>query len=86
MIIHPRITVCFLQNAFIPIFKTCPGFHVFFKCIDIYSDLRAKKISQLQRTIIKSVMFFFPTGFTTHCGFVFCSPQAGYSLLEYEVS
>jgi len=23
---------------------------------------------------------------TTHCGFVFCSPLAGYSLLAYEVS
>jgi len=29
---------------------------------------------------------FFSTGATTHCGFVFCSPLAGYSLLAYEVS
>jgi hypothetical protein len=26
------------------------------------------------------------TGATTHCGFVFCSPLAGYSLLIHEVS
>ena len=29
---------------------------------------------------------FFPTGATTHCGFVFYSPLAGYSLPAYEVS
>jgi len=29
---------------------------------------------------------FFSTGDTTHCGFVFCSPLAGYSFLAYEVS
>ena len=29
---------------------------------------------------------FFPPGGTTHCGFVFCSPLAGYSLLAYEAS
>ena len=23
------------------------------------------------------IVFFFPTGATTHCGFVFCSPLAG---------
>ena len=34
----------------------------------------------------KSVFFFFFTGATTHCEFVFCSPLAGYSLLAYEVS
>jgi hypothetical protein len=34
---------------------------------------------------VTSVAFFF-TGATTHCGFVFCSPLAGYSLLAYEVS
>ena len=33
-----------------------------------------------------TVNFFFPTGATTHCGFVFCSPLAGYSLLAYEFS
>ena len=33
-----------------------------------------------------SRMFFFSTGATTHCGFVFCSPLAGYSLLACEVS
>jgi hypothetical protein len=26
-------------------------------------------------------IFFFSIGATTHCGFVFCSPLAGYSLL-----
>ena len=28
-------------------------------------------------------VIFFSTGATTHCGFVFCSPLAGYSLLAY---
>jgi hypothetical protein len=32
------------------------------------------------------IMYFFSIGATTHCGFVFCSPLAGYSLLAYEVS
>ena len=30
--------------------------------------------------------FFLFTGATTHCGFEFCSPLAGYSLLAYEIS
>ena len=34
--------------------------------------------------ITRSRVFF--TGATTHCGFVSCSPLAGYSLLAYEVS
>ena len=29
---------------------------------------------------------FFSTDATTHCGFVFYSPLAGYNLLAYEVS
>jgi hypothetical protein len=36
--------------------------------------------------VIIYIYFFFFTGATTHCGFVFCSPLAGYSLLAYEVS
>jgi len=36
--------------------------------------------------IFKRYIPFFSTGTTTHCGFVFCSPVAGYSLLAYEVS
>ena len=32
------------------------------------------------------IFFFFSAGATTHCGFVFCSPLVGYSLLAYEVS
>jgi hypothetical protein len=41
-----------------------------------------------QHTLASQLLFsiFFSTGFTTHCGFVFCSPLAGYSLLAYEVS
>ena len=33
-----------------------------------------------------SKVFFFSTGATTHCGFVFYNPLAGYSFLAYEVS
>ena len=34
----------------------------------------------------ENTAFYFSTGATTHCGFVFCSRLAGYSLLAYEVS
>jgi Na+/H+-translocating membrane pyrophosphatase len=36
--------------------------------------------------IIIIYLFIYFTGATTHSGFVFCSPLAGYSLLAYEVS
>ena len=35
----------------------------------------------LEILFMVSAKHFFFTGATTHCGFVFCSPLAGYSLL-----
>ena len=34
----------------------------------------------------ENIFPIFFSGATTHCGFVFCSPLGGYSLLAYEVS
>jgi hypothetical protein len=46
-------------------------------CIRVHNLLHKK---------LHIIKFVFSTGATLHCGFVFCSPLAGYSLLAYEVS
>jgi len=35
---------------------------------------------------VRSLHIFYSTGATTHCGFVFCSPLAGYGLFAYDIS
>jgi hypothetical protein len=46
------------------------------------------KIRNERRKMMEEALveFFFTTGATTQCGFVFCSPLSGYSLLVYEVT
>jgi len=58
------------------------GSHVIDK---VYGKLN-KNIKVCVKVKILFIVFFFPTGATTHSGFVFCSPLSGYSLLAYEVS
>jgi hypothetical protein len=60
---------------------------------DIFNSLRASEVGEMgqcqrkqaSRCLILGAFVCFP-GFTTHCGFIFHSPVAGFSLLVFEVS
>jgi hypothetical protein len=59
---------------------------VFLFCLPQWRSIVICLVNSKYRTCSVSHFFFPPTGDTVHCGFVFCSPLAGFSLLAYEVS
>ena len=55
-------------------------------CDTFFLDSRTALLCSVVVHVLAFGVNFFSIGATAHCGFVFCSPLAGCSLLAYEVS